>query len=127
MDTMMLMTAAGVVVAVQVFAWWRQHLALRAIVALDRRLAAHDRALTLLTETAESGFTAMGREIDRLAAPPSAPSSAPRRAPRTRRPAAPPIEVIAADEGVSQGEVALRMRLAGGRTRKEPKHGAVRL
>jgi ABC-type hemin transport system ATPase subunit len=86
----------------------------RAVAKLDARLARQGEALALLTETSEVGFGAVARELERLG---SAPVKASRK-PTTRRIATQArkgrtVTEIAADEQISEGEVSLRLHLAG--------------
>ena len=95
-------------------AWWMVR-ALRAHQQLDGRVGHLADALSLLTETTEAGFKAAAAEIGRLAE--TAPGSAGVvRGAANRRVAAArgrgrSAEQIAADEGMSVGEVGLRLRL----------------
>ncbi len=102
------------VLLVQAVLAWRLFVAHRAAERLETRLASHGQALSLLTDTSENGFGAIARELERLAAA----SAKPARRPTTRRVAAAArngrsVRDIAAAERVSEGEVRLRLHLAG--------------
>lgn len=95
-------------------------LAIRLLVALGRLGRLEERvhhlgdALALLTETAESGFNTMAGEIERLRQPrsrtaESRPTSA-RVASAARRGRT--VQEIAKTEGLSEGEVRLRLQMA---------------
>ena len=93
---------------------WRLVAAHRMLSRVQARLTHHGEALSLLTDTSENGFGAIARELDRLATPEAKPA---RRA-STRRVATAArsgrsVSDIAASERVSEGEVRLRLHLAG--------------
>jgi hypothetical protein len=93
---------------------WRLLTTHRALNRVHARLTNHGEALSLLTDTSENGFGAIARELDRLATPDVKPA---RRA-STRRVATAArkgrsVTDIAAAERVSEGEVRLRLHLAG--------------
>ena len=95
---------------------WRLVATQRTLDRLQTRLANQGEALSLLTDTSENGFAAIARELDRLAAP--EPKGA--RRPSTRRVATAArkghtVTDIAAAERVSEGEVRLRLSMAGQR------------
>jgi hypothetical protein len=106
-----LIAAAAGVVPVGLLTW--QAVATRrALSALESRLARQADALTLLTETSETGFAAVAQELARRTAVP-----APQRPPAARRVAVAAkrgksITDIADAERMSEGEVHLRLQLA---------------
>jgi hypothetical protein len=84
--------------------------------ALETRLARQADALALLTETSEAGFAAVARELER-----GATTARPARRPSARRLTAAArkgrsLTEIAAAEQMSEGEVRLRLHLAGAPT-----------
>jgi hypothetical protein len=110
------MQVAGVVsvLLVQLFLAWRLIVTTRALDRAQARMAHQGEALSLLTDTSENGFSAIARELDRLATPEAKPA----RRPSTRRVASAArkgrtVADIAAEERVSEGEVRLRLGLAG--------------
>lgn len=118
---------AGVLAAQGACGWlaWR---AARGAERVERTVARHQEALALLTETSESGFAAVAAEITRAAA--ARPAPAPRK-PSTRRIAAAArrgtaIQEIAAAEQLSEGEVRLRLQMAGEPAKREGRRAAVR-
>ncbi|HEY3380296.1 MAG TPA: hypothetical protein VGK32_00930 [Vicinamibacterales bacterium] len=89
---------------------------LRRLDQVESRLAHLTDALTLLAETAESGFRASASELGRIADRPELSPAAVSRT-TTRRmthavKSGRPVTAIAADEKVSEGEVNLRVHLA---------------
>ena len=93
---------------------WRLIATHRTLDRVHARLTNHGDALSLLTDTSENGFGAIARELDRLATVDPKPA---RRA-TTRRVATAArkgrsVRDIAASEQVSEGEVRLRLHLAG--------------
>jgi hypothetical protein len=95
---------------------WRLIATQRALERVQTRLATQGEALSLLTDTSENGFGAIARELDRLATPQG--KSA--RRPSTQRVATAArkgrsVTDIAASERVSEGEVRLRLSMAGQR------------
>jgi len=95
---------------------WRLLVTQRALDRVQARLANQGEALSLLTDTSENGFGAIARELDRLAAPQVKSS----RRPSTQRVATAArkgrsVTDIAASERVSEGEVRLRLSMAGQR------------
>jgi hypothetical protein len=104
---------AVAVVLVQVIAIWQAVVLRRTVTVVEARLARQADALTLLTETSESGFALVARELERATATPA-------RAPRkvaTRRIATAArkgrtVAQIAAAEGLSESEVHLRLHMA---------------
>ena len=112
--TTMQVAGVGSVLLVQVFLAWRLMVTTRALDRVQARMAHQSEALSLLTDTSENGFGAIARELDRLATPEVKPS----RRPSTRRVATAArkgrsVAEIAAEERVSEGEVRLRLGLAG--------------
>jgi len=110
----MQVAGVGSVLLVQLFLAWRLLVTTRALDRVQARMAHQGEALSLLTDTSENGFAAIARELDRLATPEPKPS----RRPSTRRVATAArkgrsVAEIAADERVSEGEVRLRLGLAG--------------
>jgi DNA-directed RNA polymerase specialized sigma24 family protein len=106
--------AVGVLVLVQGAVLWRLLSTQRTIGKLSERLVHQGEALSLLTDTSESGFSAIAREMERLATTETKAT----RKPSTRRVATAArkgrtIAEIAARERVSEGEVRLRLHLAG--------------
>ncbi|MEO7275023.1 MAG: hypothetical protein ABIX28_06920 [Vicinamibacterales bacterium] len=111
--TMQVAGVAGVLL-VQLFLAWRLIVTTRALDRFQARMAHQGEALSLLTDTSENGFSAIARELDRLATPETKPA----RRPSTRRVATAArkgrtVADIAAEERVSEGEVRLRLGLAG--------------
>ena len=95
---------------------WRLIATERALERVQTRLANQGEALSLLTDTSENGFGAIARELDRLA---TAEVKSARR-PSTRSVATAArkgrsVTDIAASERVSEGEVRLRLSMAGQR------------
>ena len=95
---------------------WRLLAAQRALDRVQARLANQGEALSILTDTSENGFGAIARELERLAASESKST----RRPSTRRVATAArkgqsVTDIAAAERVSEGEVRLRLSMAGHR------------
>ena len=98
---------------VQIGLLWRNLSVAKSLRHTEQRVAQLSDALALLTETSEAGFRAMATEIERLAE-----AGPRRREPRVNiaRMAAAvrrgrTIAEIAAAEGLSEGEVALRLHL----------------
>jgi hypothetical protein len=94
---------------------WQTRVMRQTIVALEGKLARQADALALLTETSESGFSAIAQELARREVVPATPT--PPREPSTRRMTSAArrgksVKEIAAAEQVSQGEVHLRLALA---------------
>jgi hypothetical protein len=89
---------------------WRLIATHRALGRVHARLTNHGEVLSLLTDTSETGFGAIARELDRLSAPARRVSTERlATAVRTGR----SVTDIAASERVSEGEVRLRLHLAG--------------
>jgi hypothetical protein len=112
-----------VVVIGQSYLLWRLTRSLGGVQKLDEKLGHYGDALSLLTETTESGFKAVAAELDRTAARPNdgpakaaikkampAPSTAARISAAARRGRT--VPEIAADEELSEGEVRLRLHMA---------------
>lgn len=80
----------------------------------EDRLERLNEVLTLLTETSESGFRAVAAEVERLSTPAASRRGAKASTSRVTRAAQQgrKISDIAASEGISQGEVRLRLHLA---------------
>ena len=105
---------------------WRLVVAHRSVSQLEARMARHGEALSLLTDTSESGFAAVARELERL----SAPGTKTTRRASTRRVTGAArkgrkVSDIAAAEQMSEGEVRLRLQLAGYEADERPA-GALR-
>jgi hypothetical protein len=126
--TMYLAIGGAVVVVLGAMAWL--HLQQRAIIErLDDRIAHLMAAVSLLTDTTETGLRDVATEIGRMSATSAA--AAPRSRPATQRRVSRAVKAghtvtdIAALEGVSEGEV--RLHLEMDRTRIErANHAAVR-
>jgi hypothetical protein len=112
-----------VVVIGQSYLLWRLTRSLGGVQKLDEKLGHFGDALSLLTETTESGFKAVAAELDRSAARPNdgpakaaikkampAPSTAARISAAARRGRT--VPEIAAAEELSEGEVRLRLHMA---------------
>jgi len=106
---------------------WGLWKAAAAAARLEARLARQHEALALLTETSESGFQAVAREVARLADGPARPA----RKPSTRRIKAAAgrgktVRDIAAAEEASEGEVRLRLHMAAPQAQGERRRAALR-
>jgi hypothetical protein len=112
-----------VVVIGQSYLLWRLTRSLGGVQKLDEKLGHYGDALSLLTETTESGFKAVAAELDRASARPNdgpakaaikkampAPSTAARISAAARRGRT--VPEIAAAEELSEGEVRLRLHMA---------------
>jgi hypothetical protein len=112
-----------VVVVAQSFLLWRLTRSLGGVQKLDEKLGHFGDALSLLTETTESGFKAVAAELDRASARPNdgpakaaikkampGPSTAARISAAARRGRT--VPEIAAAEELSEGEVRLRLHMA---------------
>jgi hypothetical protein len=97
---------------------WQLVLCRRALARIEARVDGQAAALALLAETSETGFGAVAREIERAAAPKPAAKRKTAAAPRGRR----SVAEVAAAQGLSQGEVALRLKLAGVASAREDGH-----
>lgn len=96
---------------------WQTRVMRTTLTALEGKLARQADALALLTETSESGFTAIAHELSRREVEVAKPQREPQREPNTRRMTTAArrgksVKEIAAAEQVSQGEVHLRLALA---------------
>jgi hypothetical protein len=105
---------AAVVAGSQAVAVWAAVSARRTVTLLEQRTSALADALVLLTETSESGFHAVATEVMRHGsgrpARAAAQRSATSRVRAAARRGATPSD-IAVQEGVSEGEVRLRLHL----------------
>jgi hypothetical protein len=113
------LAAAGVVSAAVIASFRIQVLQQRRLVRIDERLAHLTAGISLLTDTAESGLRDVAREIERISAPaasvkPKARGAAQRRVSSAAR-RGKSVKDIAAAEGMSEGEVRLRMQLGSQR------------
>jgi len=112
-----------VVLIGQSYLLWRLTRSLGGVQKLDEKLGHFGDALSLLTETTESGFKAVAAELDRASARPNdgpakaalkkampAPSTAARISAAARRGRT--VPEIAAAEELSEGEVRLRLHMA---------------
>ena len=112
-----------VVVIGQSYLLWRLTRSLGGVQKLDEKLGHYGDALSLLTETTESGFKAVAAELDRASARPNdgpakaaikkampAPSTVARISAAARRGRT--VPEIAAAEELSEGEVRLRLHMA---------------
>jgi DNA-directed RNA polymerase specialized sigma24 family protein len=111
--TMQLVIFGGTLLLQAILAW-RLIVTHRAIARVNARLVNQGEALSLLTDTSENGFGAIARELQRLAVTDAKPA----RRPTTKRVASAArrgrsVTEIAATERVSEGEVRLRLHLAG--------------
>jgi hypothetical protein len=91
---------------------WHTFVTRRAILALQNRVARQAEALALLTETSESGFAAMAQEMARLGTAPEAPRAQVLRRVSTAAARGRSESELAAAEGMSEGELHLRMHLS---------------
>lgn len=135
-----MLAVASVLVLAQMGWLWRLSRLARTLARYEDRLSQMSEAMGLLTEATESGFRAVASEVERIAESgrvrPVAPVSAARLSAAARRGRS--HAEIAAAEGISEGEVALRLHLSGSardrahdgrrRSRKaqEPADGPVR-
>lgn len=134
-------TVAGLLLVAQMGWLWRLSRVARALERYEQRLAQMSEAMGLLTEATESGFRAVAAEVERIAESgrvrPVAPVSVTRLSAAAKRGRS--LAEIAAAEGISEGEVALRLHLSGaprqrasegrrrGRPAPETTDGAVRV
>ena len=108
----------GVMTVVQAWGLWRLSRLMKTLAPLDERVSSLNRAVSLLIDTTESGFEAMGRHLARKPAPVAAPPkvTAVRQARQRRVVTASrkgkSVPQIAAAESMSEGEVALRLDVA---------------
>ena len=123
--------AGGGVMVVALMASFRvQVQQYRRLARLDERLAHLTAGISLLTDTAEGGLRDVAQEIERLAsvgattARPKARAATQRRVSGAARRGR-SVQDIAAREKMSEGEVRLRLQLAGS-GREKAHHAAVR-
>lgn len=110
----------AVISLVELFLLWRVARALGALERFEDRLAHFGGALTLLTETTESGFRSLAIELARTGKPSGASSrGVTRRVMRAARQGRSPIE-IAAREQIAESEVRLRLHLGDPETSSYP-------
>lgn len=102
----------GVIVVVQALALWQGFTLRRSVLSLEARLGRQADALTLLTETSESGFALVARELERGATPGKPVRKTATRRMTTAARKGRSIAEIAAQEGLSESEVHLRLHLA---------------
>jgi hypothetical protein len=111
---------------IQLVVVWRLVALARTLAQQEARLRQYGEALALLTDTSESGFQAVARELERLGA---APPRQARRSPVRRMAAAArkgrSVAEIAAAEEMSEGEVRLRLHLEGARKSAAAEHGSL--
>ena len=119
METMVLIGAISVLSVIalaQAVLLWRASRSLRRLDAIDERVAKFGEAITLLTDTAESGFRAVATRL--VQTPQPAPvltgSKSAARTARILRAAkrGKSVKEIAAWEGIAEGEVRLRLQMA---------------
>ena len=107
-------SALVVVILVQTWLLWRLVKMMSLMRGLDERLSRTTQGLSLLVDTSEAGFAMLGSELSKLTATPprkmAAKTTTRRIVNAARRGRAVPD--IAAREGLSEGEVRLRMHLA---------------
>lgn len=100
----------------------------RRLARLGDRLAHLTAGISLLTDTVESGMRDVAQEIERIGAAQSAPKPKARAATQRRVSTAArrgrSVQDIAAREKMSEGEVRLRLQMAG--AAKEKAHAALR-
>jgi hypothetical protein len=110
--------AACILLIVQIGLLWRNLSVARTLERAETRIGHLADALALLTETSESGFRTMAAEIERLAdaggRKVGGRVNLARLAAAARRGQS--VSEIAAAEGVSEGEVSLRLHLVGQRS-----------
>src|SRR6266508_3992312 len=111
------LAGGGLLVAAVIASFRMQVLQQRRLARIDERIAHLTAGISLLTDTAESGLRDVAQEIERMAAPaksaiPKARGVAQRRVSNAAR-RGKSVKDIAAAEGMSEGEVRLRMQLAG--------------
>jgi len=107
-------SALIVVILVQTWLLWRLVKMMSLMRQFDERLSRAAQGLSLLVDTSEAGFAMLGSELSKVTATPprkmAARSTTRRIVNAARRGRAVPD--IAAREGLSEGEVRLRMHLA---------------
>jgi hypothetical protein len=105
------MAVLGLICLVETFLLWRVARSLGALDRFEDRLAHFSGALTLLTETTESGFRSLAIELARTQKSTGSGSrSVTRRVVRAARQGRSPLE-IAAREQIAESEVRLRLHL----------------
>ena len=131
-----LVGAALFVLLAQAVVLWRIGRTVFALQTFDARLTRQAAALELLTDAVERSFGAVALEIERFSTEANRPSAArqqaaTRRVSRAER-AGRTVEQIAVAERASEGEIRLRLALAGDETltsgrpsAKEDSHGAM--
>jgi hypothetical protein len=119
--------------AAQSWLLWRLVRALGGLKRFEDQLARCTQGLSLLVDTSEAGFAMLGTELGKLSggAPRRASSRATTRRVATAAARGREIEDIAARQGLSEGEVRLRLSLAAadapvGEGRDGGAHGQVR-
>jgi hypothetical protein len=115
------------VVAGQGALGWGVWSAARSMRRLEKRIERQGDALALMTETSEAGFAAVARELERLAVA----AAKPDRRTSTRRVTTAvrkgnTIADIAAAEGISEGEVRLRLSMSKPQSGSEGGRGTLR-
>ena len=125
-----LWSGAGLVV-VALLALFRLHIEQhRRLARLGDRLAHLTAGISLLTDTVEGGLRDVAQEIERNNAVQAAPKPKARAATQRRVSTAArrgrSVQDIAAKEKMSEGEVRLRLQLAGAAANREKVHAAVR-
>lgn len=109
-----IVSALIVVGLIQIWMLGRLARAMSRLASVDERLSRCAQGLSLLVDTSEAGFAMLGGELTRLSANapgrPSARTTTRRIVTAARRGRA--VPEIAAREGLSEGEVRLRMHLA---------------
>lgn len=99
---------------VQLWLLWRLIRAMGRLQGFEDQLARCTQGLSLLVDTSEAGFAILGSEIVKLAAAPARPPSVRATSRRVAAAASHGAEIpdIAAQQGLSEGEVRLRIHLA---------------
>jgi hypothetical protein len=117
-----IISALIVVILVQTWLLWRLVRMMSLMRGFDERLSRTAQGLSLLVDTSEAGFAMLGSELSKLTVTPprklAAKSTNRRIAGAVRRGRA--VPEIAAREGLSEGEVRLRMHLADAQPSKTP-------
>jgi hypothetical protein len=100
--------------AVQSWLLWRLGRALGGLKRFEEQLARSTQGLSLLVDTSEAGFAMLGNELGKLAggAPRRTSSKVTTRRVATAAAQGREVEEIAARQGLSEGEVRLRLSLA---------------
>jgi hypothetical protein len=121
-------TVASVLLVAQMGWLWRLSRLARSLERHEHRLSQMSEAMGLLTEATESGFRAVASEVERIAESgrvrPVKPVSVARMAAAAGRGRS--LAEIAATEGVSEGEVALRLHLSTPPPRQRAQQGRSR-